>query len=107
VPFYFRWGDRKLNIIHSRLRNVCSSLHTILHLVNLRLSPACICGHGFEDCIHLFAECPFSNVNMATFFNYVVTIELILAGDENLTTNHTIEIFSAVYNFIRSSQHFN
>jgi hypothetical protein len=28
--------------------------------------------------------------------NYVVTIELILAGDENLTPNQNIEIFSAV-----------
>jgi hypothetical protein len=26
VPFYFGWGDRKLNIIHSRIRNMCSSL---------------------------------------------------------------------------------
>ena len=33
--------------------------------------------------------------------NYVVTIELILAGDEN------IEIFSVVYSFIRSTQRFN
>ena len=28
--------------------------------------------------------------------NYVVTIELILAGDENLTPNQSIEIFSAL-----------
>jgi hypothetical protein len=39
--------------------------------------------------------------------NYVVTIELILAGDENLTPNQNIEIFSAVYSFIRSTQCFN
>jgi hypothetical protein len=57
VPFYFGWGDRKLNIIHSRLRNMCSSLNADLHLVNLKPSPACICGHGFEDCIHFFLEC--------------------------------------------------
>jgi hypothetical protein len=36
--------------------------------------------------------------------NYVVTIELILAGDENLTPNQNIEIFSAVYSFIRSTR---
>jgi hypothetical protein len=35
VPFYFGWGDRKLNIIHSRLRNMCGSLNADLHLVNL------------------------------------------------------------------------
>jgi hypothetical protein len=38
--------------------------------------------------------------------NYVVTIELILAGDENLTPNQNIEIFSAVYSFIRSTHRF-
>jgi hypothetical protein len=75
VPFYFGWGDRKLNIIHSRLRNMCSSLN----------------GHGFEDCIHFFLECPFYNENRVILLNklknYVVTIELILAGVENLTPN--------------------
>jgi hypothetical protein len=35
VPFYFGWGDRKLNIIHSRLRNMCISLNADLYLVNL------------------------------------------------------------------------
>jgi hypothetical protein len=95
VPFYFGWGDRKLNIIHSRLRNMCSSLIADLHLVNLKPSPACICGHGFEDCIHFFLECPFFNEDRAILFNKlkncVVTIELILAGDENLTPNQTLK----------------
>ena len=61
VPFYFGWGDRKLNIIHSKLRNMCSSLNADLYLVNLKPSPPCICGHGFEDCIHFFFEYPFYN----------------------------------------------
>ena len=111
VPFYFGWGDRKLNIIHSRLRNMCSSLNADLHLVNLKSNPACICGHGFEDCINFFLECPFYNENRAILFNelknYVVTIELILAGDENLTPNQNIEILSVVYSFIRNTQRFN
>ena len=111
VPFYFGWGDRKLNIIHSRLGNMCSSLNADLHLVNLKPIPACICGHGFEDCIHFFLECSFYNENRAILLNklknYVFTIELILAVDENLTPNQNIEIFSAVYSFIRSTQRVN
>ena len=79
--------------------------------INLKPSPACICGHGFEDCIHFLLECPFYNENRAILFNklenYVITIELILAGNENLTPNQNIEIFSAVYSFIRSTQRFN
>ena len=39
--------------------------------------------------------------------NYVLKIELTLAGDENLTPNQNIEIFSAVYSFIRSTLRFN
>jgi hypothetical protein len=42
----------------------------------------------------------FYNENRAFLFNklknYVVTIELILAGDENLTPIQNIEIFSAI-----------
>jgi hypothetical protein len=90
---------------------MCSSLNADLHLVNLKPSPACICGHGFGDCRHFFFECPFYNENWEILFNklenYIVTIELILAGDENLTPNQNIEIFSAVYSFIRSTQSFN
>jgi hypothetical protein len=49
VPFYFGWCDRKLNIIHRGLRNMCTSLNADLHHDNVKPSPACICGHGFED----------------------------------------------------------
>ena len=89
---------------------MCSSLNADLHLVNLKPSLACICGHGFEDCIHFFLECSFYNENRAILLNklknYVITIELILAGNENLTPNQNIGIFSAVYSFIRSIQRF-
>jgi hypothetical protein len=37
--------------------------------INSREGPACICGHGFEDCIHIFFECPFYNKNRAILFN--------------------------------------
>ena len=32
VPINFGWGDRKLHIIHSRLRNICTLLNADLHL---------------------------------------------------------------------------
>ena len=37
LPYYLGWSDRKLNIIHSKLRNMCSSLSADLLLVNLNL----------------------------------------------------------------------
>ena len=48
---------------------MCSSLNADFHLVNLMPSPACICCHGFEDCMHFVFECPFNNENMAALFN--------------------------------------
>ena len=110
MPFYFGWGDKKLNIIHSRHRNVCSSLNAHLHLVKLKPNPACNCGHDFQDCMHFFFECPFYHEHRAILFNkfdnYIVTIELILAGDENLTPKQNIENLSVVYSFIKSTQRF-
>ena len=82
---------------------MCSSLNADLHHVNLKPSPACICGHDFEDCIHFFFECPFYNENRAILFNklenYVLTTELLLAGDEHLASEQNMEIFSAVLKF--------
>ena len=40
LPYYLGWSDRKLNIIHSKLRNMCRSLSLGLQLVNLKLNPA-------------------------------------------------------------------
>ena len=34
LPYYLGWSDRKLNIIHSKFRNMCSSLSADLLLVN-------------------------------------------------------------------------
>ena len=40
APFYFGWSDRKLNIIHSRLRNMC------------RFAP---CQFKAKSCMHLWS----------------------------------------------------
>ena len=48
---------------------MCNSLNADLHLVNLKPSTAGICGHGFEDCIRFFFECPFHNENRAILFD--------------------------------------
>ena len=35
-PLYYYHGDRKINIIHTRIRNMCSSLNADLFRVNLK-----------------------------------------------------------------------
>ena len=42
VPFYFGLNDRKLNIIHSTLRNMYSSLNVDLQLFHWKPRPASV-----------------------------------------------------------------
>ena len=55
-PLYF-FGERKIQIIHARLRNRCSSLNQHLFLKNLVQSPLCRCG-SIESTEHYFLKYP-------------------------------------------------
>ena len=44
IPNYFYVGDRKYNVILTRLRNMCSNLNYDLFRVNLTNTPNCYCG---------------------------------------------------------------
>ena len=57
VPKYYYTGNRKLQILHTRLRTNCSSLNHDLFLKNITDSPLCRCG-GIENVEHFFMSCP-------------------------------------------------
>ena len=61
VPPYFVIGNRKNNILLTRLRNSCSSLNADLFRVNLTDSPSCRCGHHNEDVFHFLFQCHLYN----------------------------------------------
>jgi hypothetical protein len=48
VASFYNIGDRKTNIIHTKLRHRCSGLNADLYRVNLKNDPRCVCGHLFE-----------------------------------------------------------
>ena len=58
-PLYF-FGERKIQIIHARLRNRCCSLNNHFYLKHLVQSPLCRCG-SVESTEHYFLECPIYN----------------------------------------------
>ena len=109
-PLYYYHGDRKINIIHTRLRNMCSSLNADLLRVNLKQNASCNCNHPCEDCIHYFLECPQYNESRLLLFSelrtFNISIDLLLAGNENLTFDQNIMIFSAVHAFLKSTKRF-
>jgi hypothetical protein len=48
VASFYNIGDRKTNIIHTKLRHLCSGLNADLNRVNLKNDPRCVCSHLFE-----------------------------------------------------------
>ena len=51
-PFYYSFGKRKLNIIHTKLRHFCIPNHD-LHKLNIVVSDKCSCG-AVEDAYQFF-----------------------------------------------------
>ena len=56
IPRYYYVGDRKLQILHTRLRTKCRSLNYDLFLKNIVQSPLCNCG-SIESAQHYFFHC--------------------------------------------------
>ena len=89
---------------------MCSSLNSDLHRVNIKANPACSCGHPVEDSIHYFLECAFHNEAREILFSklerYAISIELLLAGDGDLSFQQNKDIFESVQSYIRITQRF-
>ena len=50
---YFFVGDRRPQVLHTRLRTKCSALNYEIHLKNLTDTPLCRCGN-IETSEHFF-----------------------------------------------------
>ena len=89
VPDYFFAGERKYNVILTRLRNLCSNLNFDLFRVNLTHSPVCFCGAPVENVSHYLLECNLYQrqrdvlVNKLQMF-WPLSIETLLFGEEEL-----------------------
>ena len=54
VPKHFLYGNRRLSILHTRLRNNCSHRNHDLFINHLRETADCECGYFCEDAVHFF-----------------------------------------------------
>ena len=59
VPKYYYTGSKKAQILHTRLRTICSSINMDLFLKNISESPLCRCGslennQYFSSIAHIF-----------------------------------------------------
>ena len=112
VASFYNIGDRKTNIIHTKLRHRCSGLIADLYRVNLNNDPCCVCGHLFGDAIHFFLECPLYQHDRTSVFNCFnnivpISIEYILFGCNEISEELNTLLFKSVHKFIRQTCRFN
>ena len=107
IPSYYYKGSRIGQILHSRLRMKCSSLNQHLFNKNLVQSPLCECGE-IESNEHFLLKCPIYNDNRRRHLNQIGTIansvNILLFGSINLTSEQNEMIFESVQSYIVSSK---
>ena len=111
LPAFYLYGKRKNNILHTRLRQKCSSLKYDLYRCNLVPDPSCDCGNPCENAYHYILECPLYIQQRITMLNnlshiHYINLELLLSGDETQPLEYNRTIFRAVQQFIEESKRF-
>ena len=105
-------GIRKNQIWHTRIRTGCSSLKNDLFLKNIIDSPQCTCNSGeVENAYHFFFICQLYNhlrveLRQSIAQYCTMTLDVLLRGDERLSTNINSIIFEAVHKYIQKSKRF-
>ena len=113
-PLYFYSGQRLLSVLHARLRNSCSSLRSDLFHANLIDNPSCMCGYSNETVEHYLLYCNRFTVQRTAMFNQInelninipITANVLLHGDDTLSKDENLIIFSEVHKFIKESKRF-
>ena len=110
IPNYFRFGTRKLQVLHTRLRTNCSALNNDLFLKNMSDSPFCACGQ-IEDADHFLLHCIEYADSRNMLYNSLssypqITTQLLLYGNPRISDDSNIIIFSAVHNYIQNTNRF-
>ena len=106
---YFQ-GNRLAQIYHTRLRTGCSTLRLHLYSENIIENPLCNCGE-IEDPFHFFFECNQYNLirrDMLTCISAICNpnLNILLHGNDGLSEEQILNIFTAVHNFIIKSKRF-
>jgi len=110
TPRHYYFGNRKEQILHTRLRCNMSNLNFDLVQRHLALSMSCQCGFYKESAEHFLLFCPlFTKIRKLTIDKLpqnCKTITIMLSGSLDLTPELNAEIFNKVQNFIALSNRF-
>jgi hypothetical protein len=111
TPSYYYEGERKLQILHCRLRVKNADLNGNLHSKGMKESPECECGEENETSNHYFMDCPIYDVERTRMAMSIpdgidATTELLLNGDPSLPEEVNCALFRAAQEFIRETGRF-
>ena len=108
----YNYGSRKVNIIHSQMRMLCSKLKSHLFLLHVADSPRCHCGFNEEDNNHFLLECPLyedlRRVMIRDILNVTAEIhcDTLMFGNDTLSYEDNVFIFSALHTYIEATGRF-
>jgi len=112
---WFSMGDRRLSMIHARLRMGCSNLNSDLCNLHIQDNADCLCGSQNENAEHFFFDCPLFRHPRNELMQYldnllppntVINLELLLNGSDNFITNVNTDMFDAIHKYINRTVRF-
>ena len=112
IPNYYNKGNRKLAILHCRLRNRSSDRHADLFYNNLSDNVLCDCQQKIEDAEHFIFRCnryEHERVNMfhKTRQFHPLSVSDALNGKRNLSADENSVLFEAIQTYIKDTRRFN
>ena len=111
VPSYYIKGQRRLSVLHARIRNNCSDLKCDLYQNHLINDPSCSCGNDNENALHYFFECKNHSYARVIMFRstrtyHPLSVNTLLFGKSTLSDADNFLLFQAVQQFIKDSRRF-
>ena len=95
-------GQRKLSVLHARIRNNCSDLKCDLFQNHLTDDKRCICENANENSLHFFFECEnYSNLRVIRFRQtrkyHPLSLNAVLFGKSTLSDDDNFLLFQAIH----------
>ena len=108
VPNYYYFGQRKSQVIHTRLRLNCSSLGSDLLNNHISENANCLFCNVPETVEHYLLHCNNDNIRLQTIYSLgiAVNVNILLKGCPLYDDITNRNIFSVVQEFIRLSKRF-
>ena len=111
VPKYFYSGNRRGQLLHTRIRTNCSNLNNDLFLKHIIDSPLCLCGN-IENANHYFFVCPLYVHQRTTLLSSIsqyhnnLTLNILLFVEASLSDDVNKLIFESVQKYIIDTKRF-